>query len=557
MHKLLYHMKQILIALLMLISVSTYAQTVKRTIEVHSKYLNIPIQSSTERQRINFKQNGETYTFNYIRLADDSIDYWTFINVSKLKGKQLTFEFSKQVTGISKIYQSEKFKGEENLYNEKFRPQVHFTTRRGWNNDPNGMVYYESEYHLFYQHNPYEINWGNMTWGHAVSKDLLHWEELPLVIEPDELGTIFSGSAVIDYKNTSGFGTEMKPAMVAMYTADMWGAKQQQCIAYSLDKGRTFTKYEGNPVIPHERKFGSGHERDPKVFWYKPDNQWVMILHEGINYCIYNSKDLKKWKRTCTIDAGFWECPELFELPVDGNENNTKWIVYGVQGIYLIGDFDGQVFTPETEMLRYNIPGGMTAAQTFNDEPNGRRIQMGWGHANYPDMPFSQSITFPMEFSLKTTSNGLRLFVEPVKELKKLYTKTHSFNNIYIGDEINEKLESIRSPLLHLKAKLEAQNAVNFGLNINGYKIEYNVAENTLNSLFVPLRNRQLDLEIIVDKTIVEVFVNGGLYYWFANNDKADLDSFTIQFTRSSTSLNQYSKTLVKNLEIHELKSVW
>ena len=199
----------------------------------------------------------------------------------------------------------------------------------------------------------------------------------------------------------------------------------------------------------------------------------------------------------------------------------------------------------------------MTAAQTFNDEPNGRRIQMGWGHANYPDMPFSQTITFPMEFSLKTTSLGVRLFVEPVKELKKLYAKTHSFKNIYIGDELNHKLETISSPLLHIKVKLEAHNAVNFGLNINGYKIEYNVAENTLNKVFVPLQNRQLDLEIIVDKTIVEVFVNGGMYYWFANNDKADLDNFIIQLTRSSTPLNQNSKTLVKNLEIHELKSAW
>jgi levanase/fructan beta-fructosidase len=337
----------------------------------------------------------------------------------------------------------------------------------------------------------------------------------------------------------------------------MWSEKQQQCIACSHDKGRTFTKYEGNPVIPAEKKFGSGHERDPKVFWYKPGNHWVMILHNGINYSIFNSKDLKKWTRTSHIDAGFWECPELFELAVDGDENNKKWIVYGVQGIYLIGDFDGKQFTPETEMLRYNIPGGMTAAQTYNDEPNGRRIQIGWGHATFPEMPFSQTFTFPQAYSLKSTPDGIRLFIKPIREIEKLYTKNYSFRDEYIGDAFNKKLADISTPLLHIKVKFEAENAVSFGLNINGYKINYYVATNMLNDVFVPLHNRQIELEIIVDKTIVEVYVNGGLYYWFANHHDDDAGHFKIQFERSQSRLNQDSKTLVKNLEIHELKSIW
>jgi fructan beta-fructosidase len=553
-------MKKLVIVFLMLSSIQGFSQSLEKTFKVGKKYINIPIETEQARQHVKFKIDGEVYTFNDIRIAKDTIDYWTFVDVSKYSGKTFSLEFSEQVPGIEKIYQSDQFVGEDELYKEKLRPQIHFTTRRGWTNDPNGMVYYDGEYHLFYQHNPYEINWGNMTWGHTVSKDLLHWEELPIAIEPGELGTIFSGSAVIDYKNTSGFGKKGNHAMLAIYTTDLRKdgkqINQQQNIAYSLDKGRTFTKHEGNPVISAERKFGSGHERDPKVFWYEPNKNWVMILHDGINYSIYNSKDLKKWDRTSYIDAGFWECPELFELPVNGDENNKKWIVYGVQGIYLIGDFDGKKFTPETEMLRYNI-GGMTAAQTYNDEPNGRRIQIGWGHADFPEMPFKQTFTFPQEYKLKTTRNGIRLFIEPVEELEKLYTKTYKFENEYIGDELNKKLEEINNPLLHIKAKFQFENATNFVLNINGYNIGYNVATNKLNDVFVPLHNREIEVEVIVDQTLIEVYVDGGLYYWFANHNKGDLDNFKIKLYRSKNGLNPDSKTLVKSLEIHELKSIW
>ena len=549
-------MKYLLFAPFTLICILGLSQSPDRTFVVKEKYINIPIQKEEERQRVKFKVDGDVYTFNDIRIAKDHVDYWTFIDVSKYKGATFSFEFSDYVPGIEKIFQSDKFVDEEMLYKEELRPQLHFTTRRGWNNDPNGMVYYQGEYHLFYQHNPYEINWGNMTWGHAISKDLLHWEELPIVIEPDELGTIFSGSAVIDYNNTSGFKHGSENPLVAIYTADMWDSKQQQCIAYSLDKGRSFTKYEGNPVIPAQRRFDSGHERDPKVFWYEPGKHWVMVMHDALNYSIYNSKNLRVWEYQSSVEAGFWECPELFELAVDGNEDHKKWVIYGVMGTYLIGDFDGKRFTPETEMLRYNV-GGMTAAQTFNDEPNGRRLQIGWGHASFPDMPFKQTFTMVQEFKLKTTSNGVRLFIEPAKEIEKLYTKSHKFENEYIGDAINHKLSAIKSPLLHIKAKFEIDNGRIFGLNINGYRINYQVNTNKLNDTFLPLHNRQLELEVIVDKTIIEVYGDGGLIYWFANYNEGDLDDFNLSLTQGKNGLNPNPKTLVKSLEIHELKSIW
>ncbi|GAB1855458.1 glycoside hydrolase family 32 protein [Flavobacteriaceae bacterium MHTCC 0001] len=549
------------IFLFLFLSISVTAQT-KKSFQINKKYLNIPIQSSLKRQLVDFFVDEEKLTYNEIRVANDSVDYWTFIDVSKYQGKNFTFSFSKKVSGIKKIYQSDTIVGDAKLYKEKFRPQIHYTTRRGWTNDPNGMVYYDGEYHLFYQHNPYETNWGNMTWGHAVSKDLLHWRELNLALLPDEFGTMFSGSAVIDYKNTAGFNNGDTPAMLAMYTADLRRNGQElgqsQCMAYSLDKGRTFTKYAGNPVIPIQNRFGSGHARDPKVFWYAPGNHWVMIMHEGISMTIYNSKDFKNWELTDTLDAGYWECPELFELPVDGDNENKKWVVYGVRGTYQIGSFNGKVFKPETEMLRYNGKGwSMTAAQTYNDEPKGRRVSIGWGHARFPGMSFTETFTFPMDMSLKETPNGPRLHVKPVEEIKELYVKSHAFQNMLIGEELNEKLKDIKQPLVHIKTIIEVDNSRFFGLNINGYKLQYDVATNTLNDVFIPLQNRQLEMEVIIDKTVIEVFVNGGRYYWFKNYVDGDLNNFNLRFIKGGDPLNRTPKTIVKKLEIHELKSVW
>lgn len=550
------------IILLLLASSAIINAQSQRTFKIDKKFLNIPIQSSVEKQKVNFFIDGVKLTYNDIRLAADGVDYWTFVDVSGYGGKDFMIEFSEKVAGIDRIYQSDTIIGEANLYKEEFRPQVHYTTRRGWSNDPNGMVFYDDEYHLFYQHNPYETNWGNMTWAHAVSKDLLHWEELSLALLPDEFGTMFSGSAVIDYKNTAGFNVGNTPAMLVMYTADLrkngLELGQQQCIAYSLDKGRTFTKYKGNPVIPIQNHFESGHARDPKVFWYEPGNHWVMIMHQGINMVIYNSEDFKKWEQTCILDAGYWECPELFELAVDGNEKNKKWVVYGVRGTYQTGSFDGKVFTPETEMLRYNCIGwSMTAAQSYNNEPGGRRIQIGWGHARFPGMPFTETFTFPMEMSLKTTPGGIRLCVEPAEEIQELYVKKFSIENQLIGEELNNRLKGINKASLHIKTTIEVDNSRIFGININGYELRYDVATNTLNDVFIPLQNRQLELELIIDKTVIEVYANGGRFYWFKNYTEGDLNNFKLSFIKGGDPLNRQPKTLVKNLEIHELQTIW
>ena len=258
---------------------------------------------------------------------------------------------------------------QEPTYREPFRPQYHFTPAMNWMNDPNGLVFYKGEYHLFYQHNPFGDTWGHMSWGHAVSRDLVHWEHLPVAIAEEGDEAIFSGSAVVDHRNTSGFGTRRNPPMVAIYTS-AYPDDQKQSLAYSTDRGRTWTKYAGNPVLDDsDRDF-----RDPKVFWYEPEDEWRMVLAKSLQrkIAIYSSKDLKSWRHLSDFGpanavAGIWECPDLFPLAVDGDKGKRKWVmivslnpgsIAGGSGTqYFVGDFDGRRFTADN-VEPYTPPAG-------------------------------------------------------------------------------------------------------------------------------------------------------------------------------------------------------
>ena len=281
-------------------------------------------------------------------------------------------------------------------YSETYRPQFHFTPEKNWMNDPNGLVYYKGEYHLFYQYNPNGNSWGDMSWGHAVSKDLVHWEELPLALSHDDEEMVFSGSAVVDWNNTTGFGTKKNPPMVAIYTsAYKDGGKQAQSLAYSTDRGRTWTKYQGNPVID----IGSNNFRDPKVQWYAPTKSWLMTVSLSAEHKVrfYSSKNLKDWKLQSEFGpagatGGVWECPDLFPLAVDGDKNNIKWVLVvninpgGIAGgsaaQYFIGDFDGKKFTAEDKGT-YTPPTG-TVVQDFEGSGFGEWTTTGTAFGQGP-----------------------------------------------------------------------------------------------------------------------------------------------------------------------------
>ena len=337
-------------------------------------------------------------------------------------------------------------------YTEQHRPQFHFSPAAQWMNDPNGMVYYEGEYHLFFQHYPDSNVWGPMHWGHAVSPDLVRWEELPIALYPDDLGYIFSGSAVIDWKNTSGFGTDDSPPMVAIFTHhDPVGEKdpgndrfQYQSLAYSTDNGRSWTKYAGNPVIanPGIRDF-----RDPKVFWDEYSKQWVMVFAAYDHIKVYGSSDLKGWYHLSDFGAGLgahggvWECPDLFPL-VDEESGEKKWVLLvsinpggpngGSATQYFIGDFDGRKFIPDSqydseEATWLDHGRDNYAGVTWSDIPesDGRRLFIGWmSNWDYaqvvPTYQWRSAMTLPRELKLHSTDNGYRLTSHPVEELQTL-----------------------------------------------------------------------------------------------------------------------------------------
>ncbi|MBR9911182.1 MAG: glycoside hydrolase family 32 protein [Gammaproteobacteria bacterium] len=351
----------------------------------------------------------------------------------------------------------------EDLYQELYRPQFHFTPPQKWMNDPNGMVYYQGEYHLFYQYHPYGNVWGPMHWGHAVSKDLVYWEHLPIALYPDRFGTIFSGSAVVDWHNTSGFGSEDNPPLVAIYTYhdhlahDFGGSDfQTQGIAYSLDNGRSWTKYGGNPVLDN---MGDRDFRDPKVFWYAPGKKWIMTLAVKNRVSFYSSKDLKSWDfesdfgRDWGVHGGVWECPELVEIPVAGSDE-SKYVLLvsiiagspngGTATQYFVGDFDGTHFKVDPSLQNLKVvPAIFPKGKMFEDfeESLSRWTVSG-------DTVKSQ----PVEFSLVDKAIHGKMFVSTEGRgtagtgslRSKSFTIAQPFINFYIGGGANKDLQGMR-----------------------------------------------------------------------------------------------------------------
>jgi len=519
-------------------------------IRITKNYLNFPVSHQQDRAKMIFQVEGKPDLSVVIRLAADDADYWVFRDVSALKGKTIKITYEGTGNGLSNIYQDDKIAGQDRMYKEKNRPQFHFTTRRGWINDPNGLIYHNGEYHLFYQHNPYEKEWGNMHWGHAVSKDLVHWQELPVALFPDEIGTMFSGSAVIDHANTAGYNQGDTPAMIVAYTADS-PEKQVQCIAYSLDNGRTFTKYDGNPVIDSKHKWNSKDTRDPKVFWYDPGNHWVMVLNERDGHSIYTSANLKDWKYESHV-TGFWECPELFELPIDGNTNNTKWVMYGASGTYMLGSFDGKVFTPEAGKYQYTT-GSLYAAQTFSEMPDGRRVQIGWGRVSHPGMPFNGMMLLPTELTLRTTKDGPRLVNAPVKETEQLFASARQWTNL-TSDQANELLNEFdHADRLRIKTTFKLSHATSAGLNLFGQRIvDYDLNPNTLNGVFYSpedMTSMELFADIYIDRTTIEVFIDGGAYSYSMERKPESNNKEGLLFWGNTIT--------IKTLEVFNVQSIW
>jgi fructan beta-fructosidase len=363
---------------------------------------------------------------------------------------------------------------------------------------------------------------------------------------------MFSGSTVIDYANTAGFNQGKVPAMIAFFTVDN-PEKQIQCMAYSLDKGRTWTKYNKNPLIDSKAKWNSKDTRDPRVFWYKPGSHWVMVLNERDGHSIYTSKNLKEWKYESHV-TGFWECPDLFKLPIDGDKSRTKWVMYGASATYMVGSFDGRTFTPESGK-HYYTTGSIYAAQTFANMPESdpRRIQMGWGRIQQPGMPFNHMMLLPTELRLRTTKNGLRLSSVPVKETEQLFERAGQWTSLP-ASEANEKLKRFHSSdRFRIKATLKLSHATSAGLSLFGQRVlDYDLNSNLVNGIFYSpedMTSMEITADIYVDRTSIEVFIDNGAYSYSMERKPVATNKDGLLFWGN--------RIEVRNLELYTAKSIW
>lgn len=528
-------------------------------IDTDQKYLLLPVEDASPDVYIRMiVGNEEVQNFN-VRLALQKVDYYVPVDLSAYAGKTISFKFKlntndplhinlspENTVCCKEMKLSDTF---DTSNREKFRPSYHFSPLYGWMNDPNGMVYKDGEYHLFYQHNPYGSTWGNMNWGHAISKDLINWEHRPEAITPDAFGTIFSGSAVVDHNNTAGFGAG---AIIAIYTQS--GDRQVQSIAYSNDNGRTFTKYENNPVLVSE----AADFRDPKVFWHKDSQRWVMVLAVGQEMQFFTSPNLKDWEFQSSFGnghgahGGVWECPDLFELPVEGT-GEKKWVLLcnlnpggpfgGSATQYFTGTFDGKKFVNESPSKTKWMDWGKDhyATVTWSDAPDNRRIAIAWmsnwQYAN--DVPTSQyrspsSIT--RDLSLFSVDGETYLQSAPSPELLKLreVSKKRSFK--VNGTRTVKNMLPINEGAFEIELDFKKQNADVIGFRLYNNKgeevdMQYDMKEKkfsmdrrksgevAFNEHFPAVTwtaiedgKEGMKLRLYVDKSSVEAFGDGGRF---------------------------------------------
>jgi fructan beta-fructosidase len=522
----------------------------RRAIDLAHDYLHLPVRTGAPKRRMRFVVEGKVVREFDVELAEAEPSFWVFAEVAPFRGQRLIIDVDDLESGdpaLSRISPSNELPDADGLYRESLRPQFHFTSRRGWLNDPNGLVWLDGEYHLFYQHNPFGWDWGNMHWGHATSPDLVHWSEQPTALFPRRYGDwCFSGSGLIDTTNSAGFQPAAggRPPLVVAYTSTGRG----ECVAYSLDRGRSFIEFGGNPVVKH-----SG--RDPKIIRHEPTGRWIMAVYdegEGRrSIAFHSSPDLKTWTEQSRID-GFYECPDLFELPVDGH-GPAKWVLHAADGKYLLGLFDGRRFVPDRAEKQTLWYGNFYAAQTFSNVPDGRRIQIGWGQGvAFPGMPFNQQMTVPCELTLRTTEDGVRMFAEPVAELERLRGEERSRSDVTVAAGSGEPLAE--GDLLDIVAEFEVGPASSFGLDLRGVRLAYDVGKGELACAgkvapLAPIDGR-IRLRVLLDRGSIEVFGNGGRVAMSIGVIPPESEHATRLFSEGG-------RTTVRSIDVFPMTSAW
>lgn len=524
---------------------------VDRTVQVdlEGKYLLVPISNTAKPVRMTVEIDGKVVHNFDANLASETVDWFAHLDVSAFVGKKAKVTAMKVPEGLGGFdailnRNAIDLRYSQPLYAEPLRPQLRFSQMHGWNNDPNGMVYFAGEYHLFWQSNPFGNKWGNMYWGHAVSKDLIHWEELPYAMYPRTMAKdhCFSGSANIDTTNSGGWG---KDAMVAAFTDTGAG----EVLAVSSDKGRTWKMIDGNPVIGKRKDEG----RDPKLIWYEPGKHWVMVVFtktDKKDYAeFFTSTDLKKWEKTSRIE-GYYECPEFFELPVDGDAKNKKWVLMAANAEYAVGTFDGKTFTPDHKGKHKVHHGAFYAAQCFSRAPNGRVIQIGWAQIETPNMPFNQCFSLPIELTLKTTKDGVRMFAEPIKELETLWAKADTHGGTVSGtDTLRVKTGT---QLLDIVGEIAPGDAKEVKITFGASTLTYDTSKQTLDGMPLPLSaDKTFTVRVVVDRPMYEVVGNSGAVYKTAARKDGGKEVGAVEVSAVG------GKAEVKRLTVYPMTSIW
>ncbi|WP_332631800.1 glycoside hydrolase family 32 protein [Halalkalibacter flavus] len=476
------------------------------------------------------------------------------------------------------------------MYNERYRPQFHFSPKENWMNDPNGLVYFEGEYHLFYQYHPDGTKWGPMHWGHAVSKDLIHWDHLPIALFPDELGTIFSGCAVVDYGNTSGLKDGDEDVMVAIFTQHEEG-NQKQSIAYSHDRGRTWMKYQNNPVIANP---GLKDIRDPKVFWHKDAKKWIMSLACGDHIRFYGSSNLLEWEHMSSFGEGYgahggvWECQDLIEVPVKGSEEK-KWVLIvsinpgapnGGSGMqYFVGEFDGETFhsdeSPETTRW-VDYGRDFYAAVSWLDTPTRERIWIGWmsnwQYANeVPTHPWRSAMSIPRVLTLTKTDSVYNLVQTPVKDIEQLRTReTIEEHDVIIHKEKPLKLSGV-GPLLEMDIEVKEAQTDSWGIHVRHGESQTTIAFHLKEGQWfidrtqsgevdfsrefpskdiAPFEKEVKKVQFYLDTSSLEVFLNDGESVMteliFPSQEDVEMELFATN-----------GEVVFENVKVTNLKGIW
>lgn len=523
------------------------------------KYLILPVEDTAPDVSISvLVDNVQVETFT-VRLAINKVDYTVPYELSKYAGKHVVLRFAMNPLergGVRPRVKDAVFCNNLALANSYdasnketlWRPVYHFAPQWGWMNDPNGMVYKDGEYHLFYQYNPYGSRWGNMNWGHAISRDLVSWEHMPVAISPDGLGTIFSGSAVVDKDNTAGFGAN---AIVAFYTQA--SARQMQSIAYSTDNGRTFKKYAGNPVLTGD----VADFRDPKVSWHEGTHKWILTLAVGQEIRFYSSPNLKDWTYESNFGegqgnhGGVWECPDLFELPVAGT-SQKKWVLIvninpggpfgGSATQYFVGSFDGHKFVNESPKATKWMDFGKDhyATVTWSNAPQNRVIALAWmsnwQYANeVPTIQYRSSNSVPRDLRLFVKDGETYLQSAPSPELlalrkDKVMSKSFSVGKAYTIDQLMSDNKGTYEITMSVRQKKQGNLSMRL-MNEQGEEIEYSLdmakreltcirdksgvtgfSKDFITPTVTQVDGGDLQLRFLVDRSSVEAFVNDGRF---------------------------------------------